>query len=65
MNHVSVSVQEPESFGCLLELTWNGQNPLSLGGATRKFLEDEDEVVITGVCKVRIYRISPTVTISP
>ncbi|MFQ6650573.1 hypothetical protein Gotur_022726, partial [Gossypium turneri] len=32
--------QEFESFGCLLELTWNGQKPLPLNGTTRKFLED-------------------------
>lgn len=47
-----VSKQEPDSYGCLLELTWNGQKSLSLGGVTRKFLEDGDEVVFTGLCKV-------------
>lgn len=46
------SLQEPESYGCLLELTWNGQKPLSLGGVTRTFLEDGDEVTFTGYCKV-------------
>lgn len=44
--------QEFESFGCLLELTWNGQKPLPLNGTTRKFLEDGDEVIFTGCCKV-------------
>ncbi|CAN1259992.1 FAH, partial [Linum perenne] len=47
----TISGPEPESYGCLLELTWNGQNPLSLNGATRKFLEDGDEVTISGFCK--------------
>ncbi|KAF3451809.1 hypothetical protein FNV43_RR07905 [Rhamnella rubrinervis] len=47
----TISGPEPESFGCLLELTWNGQKPLSLNGTTRKFLEDGDEVIITGSCK--------------
>lgn len=50
-----ISQQEPESYGCLLELTWNGQKQLSLGGTTRKFLEDGDEVVITGYSKVGYY----------
>ncbi|CAL9363198.1 fumarylacetoacetase [Streptomyces sp. enrichment culture] len=34
--------------GCLMELTWNGQEPLTLSdGSTRTFLEDGDEVTIT------------------
>lgn len=33
--------------GCLLELTWNGEEPLELpDGTTRAFLEDGDEVVL-------------------
>lgn len=47
----TISGPEQESYGCLLELTWNGQKPLSLNGATRKFLEDGDEVTFTGLCK--------------
>ncbi|KAL6562296.1 hypothetical protein OROGR_003303 [Orobanche gracilis] len=47
----TISGPEPESYGCLLELTWNGQKPLSLGGTTRTFLEDGDEVIFTGCCK--------------
>ncbi|XP_062115136.1 uncharacterized protein LOC133829388 [Humulus lupulus] len=46
-----MSKQEPKSLGCLLELSWNGQKSLSLKGATRKFLEDGDKVIITGFCK--------------
>ncbi|GFY91684.1 fumarylacetoacetase [Actinidia rufa] len=48
----TISGPEPESYGCLLELTWNGQKLLSLGGTTRKFLEDGDEVIISGFSKV-------------
>lgn len=48
--------QEPESLGCLLELTWNGEKPLELAnGLHRKFLEDGDEVVFTGQCEVIIF----------
>ncbi|KHG05063.1 Fumarylacetoacetase [Gossypium arboreum] len=47
----TISGPEFESFGCLLELTWNGQKPLPLNGTTRKFLEDGDEVIFSGCCK--------------
>ncbi|MBA0598738.1 hypothetical protein Gorai_008485, partial [Gossypium raimondii] len=47
----TISGPEPDSLGCLLELTWNGQKALSLNGTTRKFLEDGDEVIFTGCCK--------------
>ncbi|GKV01907.1 hypothetical protein SLEP1_g14419 [Rubroshorea leprosula] len=47
----TISGPEQDSFGCLLELTWNGQNPVSLNGTTRKFLEDGDEVIFAGCCK--------------
>uniref|UniRef100_A0A6N2K543 Fumarylacetoacetase n=1 Tax=Salix viminalis TaxID=40686 RepID=A0A6N2K543_SALVM len=47
----TISGPEPESYGCLLELTWNGQKSLSLKGATRRFLEDGDEVIISGCSK--------------
>lgn len=47
----TISGPEPESRGCLLELTWNGQNSLSLNGLDRKFLEDGDEVTLTGYSK--------------
>jgi fumarylacetoacetase len=44
----TVSGPEREQFGSLMELTWAGQHPLTLAsGATRTFLEDGDEVVIS------------------
>lgn len=49
-----MSLQDPESYGCLLELTWNAQKPLTLTpGSERKFLEDGDEVILTACCKVQ------------
>jgi len=48
---------EPESLGCLLELTWNGQKEIPVGNSTRKFLEDGDEVILTGCCKGEGYNI--------
>ncbi|TYH68559.1 hypothetical protein ES332_D06G268600v1 [Gossypium tomentosum] len=53
----TISGPEPDSLGCLLELTWNGQKALSLNGTTRKFLEDGDEVIFTGCCKGDGYNI--------
>jgi fumarylacetoacetase len=44
----TVSGAEPGQRGCLLELTWNGTEPLTLpDGTTRSWLEDSDELVIT------------------
>lgn len=48
----TISGPEPDSFGSMLELTWNGQNPIRLSdGSTRKFIEDGDTVVIRGYCE--------------
>ena len=45
----TVSGPEPGQRGCLLELTWNGTEPVTLpDGSTRTFLEDGDEVTISG-----------------
>ncbi len=48
----TVSGPDKGERGCLLELTWRGQEPLTLpSGETRSFLEDGDDVVITGHCE--------------
>jgi fumarylacetoacetase len=48
----TVSGPTPDSRGCLLERTWRGSEPLELpGGEVRKFLEDGDEVILTGWCE--------------
>lgn len=37
------------SYGSLLELSWGGKNPIKLaGGAERRFLEDNDTVIMRG-----------------
>lgn len=50
MGSGTVSGPIPDSLGCMLELSWRGQNPVKLGenGGTRKFLVDGDEVIIRG-----------------
>ena len=44
----TVSGPEPGQRGCMMELTWNGSEPLTLpDGTSRAWLEDSDELVIT------------------
>ncbi|WAP59623.1 fumarylacetoacetase [Streptomyces sp. S465] len=44
----TVSGPGPRERGCLMEITWNGRDPVTLpDGPTRTFLEDGDEVAIT------------------
>jgi fumarylacetoacetase len=48
----TVSGPEESSRGCLLEMTWRGQNPIQLpDGTERKFLADGDEVIIRAFCE--------------
>jgi fumarylacetoacetase len=48
----TVSGPNPENRGCLLELTWKGTEPVRLpNGEQRTFLEDGDEVTLTGYCE--------------
>ncbi|WP_454726453.1 MULTISPECIES: fumarylacetoacetase [Cupriavidus] len=58
MGSGTISGTTPDAFGSLLESTRNGAEPLALdGGATRGFLEDGDEVVMTGWCQGDGYRV--------
>jgi fumarylacetoacetase len=43
----TISGPEPDERGCLLELTWNGAEPIPVGGQQRGFLADGDEVTIS------------------
>lgn len=48
----TVSGPTPDSYGSLLELSWNGTKPVQLkDGSSRTFIEDFDEIVITGEAK--------------
>ena len=45
----TISGNEPDSLGSMLELSWNGSKPLELhDGSKRTFLEDGDAVVLRG-----------------
>jgi len=45
----TISGPTEDSRGSLLEITWNGQNEVD--GIKRKFIEDGDEIVLTGYCQ--------------
>ncbi|MEK9625221.1 MAG: fumarylacetoacetase [Halieaceae bacterium] len=47
----TISGQSQDSFGSMLELTWNGRDALEVDGGTRTFLEDGDSINITGHCE--------------
>ncbi len=48
----TISGPTKESRGCMLERTWRGAEPITLGdGTERKFLQDGDEVTIRGWCQ--------------
>ncbi|HTP45330.1 MAG TPA: fumarylacetoacetase [Casimicrobiaceae bacterium] len=58
MGSGTISGATPDSWGSLLELAWNGTKPVALAnGARRSFLEDGDEVVMTGWCQGEGYRV--------
>lgn len=42
----TISGKEPHQRGSLLELSWNGTEPIALDGGHRSFLADGDEVVL-------------------
>jgi fumarylacetoacetase len=45
----TISGKSEDSFGSMLELTWSGTKPLKLkSGKTRKFIEDNDTVIMRG-----------------
>ena len=58
MGSGTISGPTPDSFGSLLELTWNGANPLTLAdGSTRQFIQDGDELTLTGWAQGEHYRV--------
>ena len=58
MGSGAISGSTPGSYGSLLELTWNGKNPLVLvDGSQRTFIQDGDEVAMTGWCQENGYRV--------
>jgi fumarylacetoacetase len=46
----TISGKERSSWGSLLELTYNGKEPVKIGDTERAFLQDGDSVVFHGSC---------------
>ena len=45
----TISGDEIESFGSMLEISWKGTKPISMpDGTTRKFINDGDTVIMRG-----------------
>jgi fumarylacetoacetase len=58
MGSGTISGPTPNSFGSMLELTWGGKNPIKMNdGTERKFINDNDTVVMKGFCKNNEVRI--------
>ena len=54
----TISGPTPDSRGSLLELSWGGETPVTLGdGATRSFLEDGDTITLRGAARGDGYRL--------
>lgn len=54
----TISGPEKNQRGSLLEISWNGTEPVELpGGAKRSFLDDGDSLVMRGWCQGNGYRV--------
>lgn len=51
MGSGTISGPTPDSYGSMLELAWKGEKPIKLNdGSERKFIEDNDTVIMRGHC---------------
>ncbi|RKN81487.1 fumarylacetoacetase [Ulvibacterium marinum] len=58
MGSGTISGPSPDSYGSLLELSWQGTKPVKLkDGSERKFIEDNDTVTLRGYCQKEGIRI--------
>ena len=58
MGSGTISGPTPDSYGSMLELSWRGEKPVQLNeGGSRKFIEDNDTVIMRGYCKNNKVRI--------
>jgi fumarylacetoacetase len=48
----TISGPTPDSYGSMLEISWQGKNPVAMpDGTERRFIQDNDTVLITGHCE--------------
>jgi len=58
MGSGTISGPTPDSYGSMLELSWRGEKPVKLkDGSERKFIEDNDTVIMRGYCESEDRRI--------
>jgi fumarylacetoacetase len=58
MGSGTISGSTPDSYGSMLELAWRGTKPLTLNdGSERKFILDNDTVIMRGHCEANGIRI--------
>lgn len=58
MGSGTISGPTPDSFGSMLELSWGGKNPIKMkDGSERKFINDNDTVIMRGYCQNNEVRI--------
>ncbi len=58
MGSGTISGPTPDSYGSMLELTWRGEKPIKLSdGTERKFINDNDTVILKGFCENENVRI--------
>jgi len=54
----TISGPTPDSYGSMLELSWQGTKPIKLkDGSERKFIEDNDTIIMRGYAKNKDYRV--------
>ena len=54
----TISGNTPEAYGSMLELSWKGTKPIPMpDGSERKFLQDNDSLIMRAHCQTNQYRI--------
>jgi fumarylacetoacetase len=54
----TISGPTPDSCGSMLEMTWNGRDPITLAdGSERTFIEDNDTLILSGYSQAATYRV--------
>lgn len=58
MGSGTISGPQPHEYGSMMELSWKGTKPLTLNdGSERKFINDNDTVILRGYCQNEHVRI--------
>ena len=48
----TISGPTPDSYGSMLEISWQGKNPVAMpDGTERRFIQDNDTVIMKGYCE--------------